>query len=400
MLIAAWIVPGRVGAEAEPSTEAATLEDGAASPPDSEPDAHPPSEQEPSPAPQGELTPEEQHRLDVLSEQATLHWQEGKLLYEKGRYAEAAAEFERSYAAVAAAETLYGVALSYERAGKAVEAVRALQRYLALPDCSDDPGTTSLVCTKSRPAAEQALAEQRRWVGELVLSLGDGVELRMVKVDGRPVPLDDFPLVLAPGMVDVEVFGGRPSERRSRSATITGGEVTTFYVAPFEAEPGRGTVPRPAVPGPVDDAFERASQQRRQRQLETALWVGVGLTGSTATAMAITGSIALHHKRRFEAELCETPCTRLDADGNPVPKGGPDEDLYPHDHEAKLVRYRAVTNALVGVTVGLGVATALVGSFVLRGRIHERARAHERGAPARAGRPRVRLGGSGLLVRW
>jgi hypothetical protein len=343
--------------------------------------------------------------LYVHPEQAARHWQEGVRLYNNGRYAEAAEEFERSYAAVPAAAALYSAALSYERAGKPVEAVRALERYLALTDCADLPEEERTVeCTAQRAEAKQLRAEQRGLVGELVLTLGEGVKLREVRVAGRTVPLVDFPLLLPPGTVDVEVFGLRPEDRRSRPASITAGEVTTLYVAPFESE--SAVVPRPEVE-PPDDGIDEARLARRRRQLRVTFWTGVGLTAASAAAMAVTGSLALYHHRRFEAEFCGPLCVMrdengdpvLDENGAPIPLGSSESDLYPHDHEAELARYRPVTNALLGVTLGLAVGTALLGTFAFRKRAPADASGGQARVRARA-RAQVRLGGSGLVVRW
>lgn len=402
MLVAALAWPTAASATRGPATGAE------ASPPDAPDDDVPTAEgEEPEPVPpKVELTPEElaQRTLDIRLERAVQYWQEGDRLYRNGRYAEAAVAFEGSYDAYPAAEALYSAALSYERAGKPVEAIRALQLYLTYPDCPPDvpPEQRPIDCTAERPEAEQALAEQRRRVGELVLTLGEGVELREVRVAGRPVPLDDFPLLLLPGTVDVEVFGLRPEERRSRPAYITGGEVTTLYVAPFEPA---GAVVRPVVPRPIDvDLMER-----RRRQQRVTFWVGTGLTVAAGVATAVTGGIARYHQRRFETELCDSPCVErdendkdkiiLDAAGNPIPLGGPDEDLYPHDHEAELQRYRPITNALLGVTIGLAVGTALVGTFAFRKRAPDRGSKGKPSVRARV-RTHVGLGGSGLVVRW
>lgn len=392
--------------KAEPATEPepnAEPEPSAEPEPDAEaraPKARPPS----SP---GKLTPEEIERrqTELRTEQATLHWQEGKRLYQNGRYAEAAVEFEKSQVAWPAAATLYSMALSYERAAKPVEAVRALQRYLALPDCSDvPPEEGTMGCTQQRAQAEQALAEQRRRVGELVIALGEGVELREVRVAGRTVPLDDFPLVLLPGTVDVEVFGLKPDERRSRPAYITAGESFTLYVAPFDSE--SQVVRSPVLPPPNDDPVDELRLERRQRQLVAAFGVGAGLTAASGVAMAVTGGLALYHQRRFDTELCPNPCVVLNEDGTPmldpngntIPRGTAENDVYPDDHEAELARYRPIANALMGVTVGLAVATALVGTFAFRKRDRERASGPQ--SNGKRVRARVRVGGSGLVVRW
>ncbi len=357
-----------------------------AAPKAEEPATMPEPEQptEPVPAPKVELTPEEIERQNVLElhRQALQHLLEGRRLYGNDRYAEAAVEFDRSYTALPLADTLYSRGLSYQKAGKPVEAVRDYQRYLALSDCEHLPPeerTTTNNCPTKRPEAEKALAEQRLRVGELVLSLGEGVRLREVRVDGRVVPLDDFPLVLLPGTVDVEVLGLGPEERRTRAAYITGGETTTFYVAPFE--------PRVATPsGPTTDPNDTADElrlERRRQALRTSFWVGTGLTAASATAMTVMGSLTLYHQRRYHDELCARVCP-------------PDEiKPYPTDHEAKFERYKPATTALVGVTVGLAVATAALSTFAFRKPARERA--HKLAARVRS---QVRVGATGLVVRW
>ncbi|WP_266219619.1 hypothetical protein [Paraliomyxa miuraensis] len=340
-------------------------------------------------------SPEEIARrlFEVRLEKAEVHWQEGDRLYNNGEYAEAAVQFERSYSAVPAASALYSAALSYGRGGKPVEAVRALRRYLALPNCTREQlERGDLYCTAQRTEAEQALSEQARRVGHLKLELGEGVELREVRVAGRTVPLDDFPVLLLPGTVDVEVFGMGPDERRSRPAYITAGETYELYVAPFDPL----VVPKVGAPEGTNREFDQLRWEQRQRQLRTTFWVGAGLTAAAGVALAATGGLALYHQRRYDTELCEEECFLKDELGNPMLDENGDfqylDRPYPADHEAAVGRHRPLANAMLGVTIGLGVATALVGAFAFRKNVQptgsSRARAH------------VRLGGSGLVVRW
>lgn len=360
-------------AEPAPTSGTAPAPEGGATP-----DASAGSQAGPSPA---ELV---QHQADWRKEQAAQHWLEGERLFQNGRYAEAAAEFEHSQAAVPAAATLYSVALSYSRAGKPVEAIRALKRYLAMPGCEGVPDEErSFVCTEQRPEAEELLSEQRLRVGELVLELAQGVRLREVRVAGRVIPLDDFPLVLLPGTFDVEVFGPGPEEHRTRTVYITGGETSTFYVPPFETETGQTVDPR-RDDEPVIDELAVA---RRRLALQIGFGVGAGLTLISGTAMGVMGGLTLYHQRRFDTEICENPC----------PPGA--DEPYPADHEAKFERYKPITNALVGVTVGLAVATALLGTFAFRKGARDRASDGRTGVRARV-RRHVGLGGSGLVVRW
>jgi hypothetical protein len=408
---AEWTAEPERAAKPEQATEPDTeTEPGSETEPDSETETEPGAKMEPDattqapepPSPQVKLTAEQlaERLMDKRLEHAELRWQEGERLYQNGRYAEAAVEFERSYAAVAAAATLYSVAPSYERAGKPVEAVRALERYLALPDCPDGPPEERPIdCTQQRPLAEQALAEQRRRVGELVIALGDGVKLREVRVAGRTVPLEDFPLVLLPGTVDVEVFGLKPDERRSRPAYITPGETFTLYVAPFDAEVAR----RPPTVTPIEgDPVDELRLERRQRQLQTTFWVGTGLTAAAGVALAVTGGLGRYHQQRFNIEKCPSKCWEMNADGTPKRDAAGQiiylDRPYPENHEDALARYKPVANAMLAVTIGIGVATALVGAFAFRKRDREQASA--RAGTGERVRARVRLGGSGLVVRW
>lgn len=371
-----------VAAPAEPEDGKAAAPAREGSPETTSPTVEPAPEEPASEEP----APEEpaQSQADWRKEKAAQHWLEGERLFQNGRYAEAAAEFERSHTAVPAAATLYSVALSYARAGKPVEAMRALERYLALPGCDGVPADErSFVCTEQRAEAEELSSELQLRVGTLVLELAEGMRLREVRVAGRVIPLDDFPLVLLPGTFDVEVFGLGPEERRTRTVYITGGEVTTFYVPPFEPATVPTVRPRPDDPPMIDEL----ALERRRFALQVAFGVGAGLTAVSGSALAVMGGLTLHHQRRFNAELCEDPCP-------------PDANKpFPADHEAKFERYKPITNALVGVTVGLAVATALLGTFAFRKTARERAGDGKTAIRARV-RPRVRLGASGLVVRW
>ncbi|MEM7159647.1 MAG: hypothetical protein AAF799_42800 [Myxococcota bacterium] len=345
------------------------------------PEAPPEAKEDAEPGPDDgrsveSLTPEELARRQeqIRIDNAQLHYQKAGSHYERGEYAEAAVEYELSYAAVPGANTLYNVALSHERAGEPVAAVKALRRYLALPDCAElAPAERTIRCTSQREDAARALAKQRRLVGELQLDPAKGVELREIKVGGRTVPLDDFPILLLPGEVDVEFFGIGSEQGRLRVARIKAGQTSTLYVAPFRQEV---VVTPPQPPGNPDDELRR--QQQRQRALRATFWIGTGLTATSGVALAVMGGLTVRERRDFIDSKCERLCQ--DPNGQPLGTG------FPLEQQANFERYKSVTNALVGVTVALGVTTALVGVFAFRKRNREQAR--------------VIPTGPGLAVRW
>lgn len=355
--------------EPEPST--AEPESGASG---SETDAEA-TEPRPSPA-------EVEERVRI--ENARRHYEQGYVLWNQGRYLEAANEYELSYAAVPAARALYSAGLSYERAGKAVDAVRTMRRYLELPQCTADSQARDITCASRRDEAQELLDEQLRLVGELRLDLAEGVTLLEVRVAGRTVPQDEFPLLLRPGPVDVEMFGEGPEQHRARVAYITAGEPFTLYVAPFITEEA------PSATGEPDEAAleaERRRAVRRQRILKTTFWSGVGLTAGSGVALALFGGLTLRAYRTFKQDRCAAQCVDPETG---LPLGSPENDLYPHQARADFERFKPIANVFVGVTVGLGVATALVGAFAFRRRDTEQ-------SPATA---RVRVRGPGLVVRW
>src|SRR5690606_36825078 len=69
-----------------------------------------------APQPDGARDPEA-IRQEKRIEEAERHFIEGRTLYHQGHYLEAAAEFERSFAAIERAETLYNIVVSHELAG-------------------------------------------------------------------------------------------------------------------------------------------------------------------------------------------------------------------------------------------------------------------------------------------
>lgn len=319
----------------------------------------------------------EKAQHDVRVEEATHHYVEGQALFDRGQYLEAAAEFERSYAAIPAAATLEAIALSYERAGKTIQAIRAYARYLALPDC-DRPGADPLACAQpdKREEAVSSLEKLRRFVGELHLDIAPGVELREVRVGGRVVPLEDFPVLLMPGPIDVELYGKEPDDQRVRVPRIAPGEQYRLSVEPFGSPPSPrvdpGDEPRSSDPDPVRDP---ARDLRRQQILRGLFWTGLGVTLAAGASTGALGGLMLREKAKFEDR-----CT-----GNCVGQG----ESYPFGADERFHDLRTATNAMIGVTAALGVTTAVLGIFAFsRG---------DAGSPQRAS---VRLTGTGLTVHW
>lgn len=312
---------------------------------------------------------------DALVEEATRHFVEGQRLFDTGRYVEAAEEFERSFAAVRAAQTLYNIALCYERGGRPVEAIGAAERYLALPDCVEGENPTH--CASRRDEVEETVARLRRQVGELVLVIEPGVKLREIRVGGHVVPLDDFPLLLPPGAVDVELLGFEADEQTTRIARLTAGESYRLHVNPWKRPPPPVVEDRPSVAGPEPT---QTYDPRRAKALRGVFWSGLALTGASGAALATLGALTIREQRRFKNEKCPySPC--------------PDGSTFPFAARDRFFQLQTATNAMIGVTAGLGLATIVVGIFALTsGPPHDRR--------ASMTRKRVQLTGDGVRIRF
>jgi hypothetical protein len=328
-----------------------------------------PAPEEPAPE-EPAAPPEVDPRDKVLVEEAMQHWVEGKALFERGQYLEAAAEFERSYAAIPDGRTLYNIALSYEKGGLNVSAIRAAQRYLALPDCTSER-KGAVECAAARGEVEQTLVRLRAVVGEIRLDVEPGVKVREVRIDGRTVPLDAFPLPVEPGTFAIEVFGMQPGEQRRKVAEIAAGDRFVFPVTPWGAERvGPGAEPRTIPEGPKVDPI------RRQKALRASFWTGVALTAVSGSALATLASLAKREERLYDEAWCGEMPTNC--------------DYSQGQHRDRARQYEVATNAMIGVTAALAAATLVVGIFAFT---------RNRGTARRAStRTRVRPWAGGLRV--
>ncbi len=114
-------------------------------------------------------------------DEARAHYERGIALYDEGQFVAALAEFEAAYTQSRRAPILYNVGQIHARLGRAVEAVDALERYLAEGGASIAPERRALV--------ERELETQRARIATVTLT---------VSVPGATVTLDDEQVGVAP----------------------------------------------------------------------------------------------------------------------------------------------------------------------------------------------------------
>jgi hypothetical protein len=187
-----------------------------------------------------------------------------------------------------------------------------------------------------------------RRVGELRVVIEPGVEVREIRVSGNIVPLEDFPIVLEPGEVDVEVYGPEPDDRDFKLVLLRAGKLSSVVVGPFNQPPPPNPTPGELEPRDSEPtAAELERLKRRQRGLKTAFWAGLGFTIASGAALAALGTLTAQRKRDFEDAQDDTQ------DGMGPPESVADE----------FYGLRRATNAMVAVTAVVGMTTVVLGLF-------------------------------------
>jgi tetratricopeptide (TPR) repeat protein len=121
-------------------------------------------------------------------ELARAHFKTGEIYYERGRFPDAAREFEEAYRLSSKSDLLYNMGKSYDGAGDHARALDAYRRFLAaLPSSTD------------RPAIERRVAALERLVGRVTIA--SNVEGAAITIDGDAVGASPLPrpLELNPG---------------------------------------------------------------------------------------------------------------------------------------------------------------------------------------------------------
>ncbi len=370
---ASLVVPQPLSAAAPPETDA--IEAVEATTPTTTTEATPP-------VPTGELGDASHDELhDAMVRRFAERFQEGEFLFNRGQYAQAATEFERAFAAIPAEAALRNVVLSFERAGDRVSAAIAARRYLALPSC-DTPEIDPALCSKQYDKLEEQLERLMAQIGELRLRVAKGVTLREISINNRKVAIVDFPVLVAPGRIDVELVGALPDQRRQRFVDVRPGEHQTIEVGPFEA------------PDPGDGPTRRKPDRKWMRPM---FWSFLGTTAASGVALATMGALQIREERRYQRNLCDTDPA---SETRPCPPDDPDDpsddDKYPHENDRLRAQYRLTTNALVGVTAGLAMVSLVVGLFAFTGEANR----SKRNRGTQRASTRVRWTGAGVLVRW
>lgn len=270
--------------------------------------------------------------------EALSHFREGSRLYKERRFHEAAEAFARSLAAVWSINAAYNMSLALDRSGDVAAAYAAYHGYLERAAADDQHRATA-----------QARSEQlRAQLGEVLLQLDSPEAIREIRINGVVVARDAFPRLMVPGPLAVQFIGEAAGQVQEVRAEVRAGGTATIVFPGFprrEVVPEPRPEPRPAEPPP---------NLRRQRALRAGFWTGLGLTATSGALIGVFGALTLDYEWRREhlKESCGVPC----------------DPAVPAAWQRKFDGYHAATNAMIGVTVALGIAAIALGVVALRER--------------------------------
>lgn len=288
---------------------------------------------------------------DSSEPQTAIEWYaRGYKLGNAGDYAAAAEAFLRSYDLQPTSEALFNAALAYENAGATLTAIATYERFLVEPARKQD-----LV-----DPAQRSIEAMTREVAVL-----KGVRFpasrppSQLLVQGQPVELDAFPILVLPGQIEIEVVDKHGVHTRE-TYELYAGEVLVVDLRALLPPPPREPGPEPVVDsGPSEDELEVA---RAHGQLALALrhttWVGLGLSGAGAVSVLSLGLLAQREQRLFDADSCyQFP------DNACPPEFGIGD---PGAHERAYTRYAMGATVMGGVTAGLALTTLVIGLVSVR----------------------------------
>jgi len=265
----------------------------------------------------------------------------GREAYKTDDYVEAAEQFESADANAPSAAALELAIRARDKAGQLDRA--ATLAALALARHPDDPNIQKIA-----PAIiERAKAE----LFELNLKCDEACD---VTVAGKIAPgrrATDRTVFLAPGHYNVRA--GWPGDRSSSKAVDGNkGEAGSLEFKAPDVVAATAPVPPPVTPPPSEKPADEGTQSKSSKLPPTVFWVGVGLTGALTATTVWSG---IDTQNNPGPDRVREACKPVDASGA---HSSECDSLY---NQGLDKQHR--TNLLLGVSAGVGVATAVVGAF-------------------------------------
>lgn len=324
-------------------------------------------------APPSESAPVSESQPSPEPSSAVEWYARGIELAQAEDYLGAAEAFLQSYQLKPTPEALFNAALAYETGKRPLEAIVAYRRHLAEPKANPEQQA------RARASIDALLREVAMIKGLRFDPERAPVEIR---INGQAHSIEEFPLPLMPGEIEVEIVDAQGVHGRERYS-VGAGEALVLDLRALWPEPEvePEVVPEPEPkPEPEPEVRPDPSLARRAKALQISTWTGMGLTGAGLIAFGIAGGLALDYHRREGARVCE--------DGD-CPDGWPTDRAIWIE---RMDRAELATNVALSVTAVLAVSTLAVGIAAIQS-----TRQARRGGQVRsATRMRVRVSGLGI----
>jgi hypothetical protein len=264
----------------------------------------------------------------------------GREAYKADDYVEAAEQFESADANAPSAAALELAIRARDKAGQLDRA--ATLAALALARHPDDPNIQKI----APPIVERAKAE----LFELDLKCDEACD---VTVGGKITPgrrATDRTLFLAPGHYNVRA-GWSGDRSSSKSVDGNKGETGSLEFSAPQVAPTAPVVV-PVTPPPPEKPADDGAQTKSGKLPKAVFWVGVGVTGVLAGTTLWSG---IDTQNNPGPDRVRDACKTVDSSGN---HSAECDSLY---NQGLDKQHR--TNLLLGLSAGVGVATAVVGAF-------------------------------------
>lgn len=289
-----------------------------------------------------QTTDDESFESAALKKKAYRFFSKGELLFDSGDYIKAAQAFLLAYETMPHPATLLNVAICYEKAGRAADAIEMYEKYLATSSSNDQAG---------RGEAEKRIAELSKQTGELVISCG--MPDCKVRVDGQTRGETPITVKVSTGNHTVEALS-RGVVVLSIDAAVRPGEATRVELSGMpQTGPNRpvatvtpshtGDAPGQVAPSSTDPS--EPADDGDHRHLRVPFWIASGAT-------VAAGVVAIVFSARFKTDVDEHKKAKTADDEDEMAKWsakGQDDQLR--------------ANIMWGVT-GAAALTAIVLGFV------------------------------------
>jgi tetratricopeptide (TPR) repeat protein len=216
-------------------------------------------------------------------ELAKAHFRTGEIYYERGRFPDAAREFEEAYRLSQRAELLYNMGKSYDGAGDHARALGAYRRFMK-----------AVLESPDRAIVEKRIDALSRLVGRVTIT---------ADVEGATITLDGVVVGTTPLKDAIEVNPGAHNVIASHEGHKT-------WKGPFVASPGAPVTVNARLESLVKvQVVKEVVEVERKVPVYKRWWLWT-LVGAVVVAGAVTGGVLGSQQPPVDGPFAQLPAVR------------------------------------------------------------------------------------------